>query len=348
MNKVTTINLGGKAYQLEENGYEILRQYLETAKDRLADDPDRDEVVKDFEQAIAEKCDAYITTHKNVVTTKEVEKIIEEMGPVHAEHSSTAETETVSSSKKRFYRILDGAWIGGVCNGLAAYFNIDVRIVRLVFFIFTLMQGIGAVIYIILMIIIPAARTNEEKATARGEKFNAQEFFTNIRQNIHYKPSKPDLDGIAKGFRTALQIIAGFAAVIGMIVLMSLCIAWIAAVWSIFASGALFGWPVLLGASAVLLAIFISSVFYLIIWPLQVITTEAWRFARNITKPRNSLGVITRGILWGVAIAIIAAVVAGSFAGGEIRHFQSGKFIRPDGSMICVGDIGDCDAWGTR
>lgn len=46
MNKVTTINLNGTAYQLEEVGYERLKKYLATAKKNLADDPDKDEVLE--------------------------------------------------------------------------------------------------------------------------------------------------------------------------------------------------------------------------------------------------------------------------------------------------------------
>ena len=55
MNKVVTINLNGRAYQLEEAGYDHLRTYLAHAAKQLADDPDKDEIMADFEQAIADK-----------------------------------------------------------------------------------------------------------------------------------------------------------------------------------------------------------------------------------------------------------------------------------------------------
>ena len=54
MNKVITINLNGRAYQLEERGYELLREYLEKADAKLHDNPDKDELMSDFEQAIAD------------------------------------------------------------------------------------------------------------------------------------------------------------------------------------------------------------------------------------------------------------------------------------------------------
>ena len=84
MQKVVTISLNGIAYQLEEPGYNQLRTYLERAESRLKDSPDRTEVMADLEQAVGEKCRAVLGPHKTVVNTSEVERIIEEMGPVES------------------------------------------------------------------------------------------------------------------------------------------------------------------------------------------------------------------------------------------------------------------------
>jgi phage shock protein PspC (stress-responsive transcriptional regulator) len=45
--------------------------------------------------------------------------------------------------------------LGGVSGGLAQYFNIDPIIVRILFVVFTLMHGMGLVLYIILWIVVP-------------------------------------------------------------------------------------------------------------------------------------------------------------------------------------------------
>ncbi len=82
MNKVIIINLNGVAYQLEENGYEALRAYLDTASRRLEGNPDRDEIIADIEQAIADKFRALLGANKTVVATREVEAVVAEMGPV--------------------------------------------------------------------------------------------------------------------------------------------------------------------------------------------------------------------------------------------------------------------------
>ena len=67
MNKVVTVNLAGTAYQIEDAGYEALHAYLETARQRLNGNPDRDEILSDIERAIGEKFAARLSAHKNVV-----------------------------------------------------------------------------------------------------------------------------------------------------------------------------------------------------------------------------------------------------------------------------------------
>src|SRR3954470_11468983 len=82
MNKVITINLNGVAYQLEEGGYDALRVYLDHAARRLEGNPDKDEIITDIEQAIADKFRALLVAYKTVVNTKEVTGVLAEMGPV--------------------------------------------------------------------------------------------------------------------------------------------------------------------------------------------------------------------------------------------------------------------------
>lgn len=189
MNKVVTINLNGRAYQLEEGAYEVLRTYLSDAESRLSDDPGKAEIIADLEQAVAEKCDKVLNPNKSVVSEGEIEKIIEEMGPVEGEtktDSSGPSSKTSSGAgAKRLYLLRDGAVLAGVCSGLAAYFSIDVTIVRIVFIALTVFTG-GAWIaaYIALAIIIPYAQTGEERAQAYGEPFTAQDIVDRAKERI--------------------------------------------------------------------------------------------------------------------------------------------------------------------
>src|SRR5262249_17492416 len=94
MQKVIAINLNGNAYQVEEAGYNALMAYLDAALRQLRDNPDRDEIVPDLEQAVAEKCQRFLGAHKTVVSAAEVDQIIKEMGPV----DGAADTAGASSA----------------------------------------------------------------------------------------------------------------------------------------------------------------------------------------------------------------------------------------------------------
>jgi phage shock protein PspC (stress-responsive transcriptional regulator) len=209
MNKVITLNLHGNAYQLEESGYEALRIYLETAARRLEGNPDKDEIIADIEQAIADKFRALLGAYKTVVTTKEVEQVMTEMGPVQ---DASAPDETAASAgaaagatreagapqdpanaaaggpghARRLYKISEGAMLGGVCNGLAAYSHIDVTVVRVLFAILTVFTyGAGIALYILLLFLVPPAETPAEKAAAYGAPSTAQEFIRRAKAGYY-------------------------------------------------------------------------------------------------------------------------------------------------------------------
>ena len=59
--------------------------------------------------------------------------------------------------EKQLHRIPRNKMIGGVCTGLAEYFAIDPVLIRLVFVILALHQGIGVIAYIILWIVVPVS-----------------------------------------------------------------------------------------------------------------------------------------------------------------------------------------------
>lgn len=61
MRPVITVSLNGNACQLEQGGYEALQAYLATAETDLAGSPDREEILADLEQALAEKCGRYLS-----------------------------------------------------------------------------------------------------------------------------------------------------------------------------------------------------------------------------------------------------------------------------------------------
>ncbi len=176
MQTVNTLSLNGKAYKLEEPGYARLRAYLDEADRVLAQDPDRTEILKDLEQAIGEKCAKTLDAHKDVVSAAEIEQIVAEMGPVEAAEMQGGASTPSAPVPKKLYQIRDGALIAGVCNGIAAYLNLDVTVVRIAFVVLIFLTGgFWILLYLVMMILVPSADTFEQRAAARGAPFNAQQ-----------------------------------------------------------------------------------------------------------------------------------------------------------------------------
>jgi phage shock protein PspC (stress-responsive transcriptional regulator) len=102
--------------------------------------------------------------------------------------ASGAYSNTGSSSgeaPRRLYQIREGSVISGVCKGLAAYLNIDVSIIRILFVaLVVLTGGVWILVYIVMMFVIPYAQTSEQHAAAHGWPFNAEELVT--RAKAHY------------------------------------------------------------------------------------------------------------------------------------------------------------------
>ncbi|MGE0582050.1 MAG: PspC domain-containing protein [Steroidobacteraceae bacterium] len=190
MRKVTLASLGGNTYQLEDGAHEAIAAYLERAARTLAANPDRAEILVDLEQAIADKCDTFLGKHKDVILTNEAMQIVREMGPVMgggdegaaAPDAAPADATPAGaapaserSRRKRLMRLPDEGMMGGVCSGVAAYFDIDVVWVRLAFVLLVFSTGIWLFAWLAMLIVMPAARTPEQIASARGEALSARE-----------------------------------------------------------------------------------------------------------------------------------------------------------------------------
>lgn len=199
MQKVITINLNGSAYQLDESGYEALRAYLASAEAKLGSNPDRAEIVRDLEQSVAEKCQRCLGPGKTVVSLPEVEQIVREIGPIEGDIPPPG--AAVPPTPKRLYQIREGAMLSGVCNGLAAYFNLDPTIVRIAFAGSTLvlmaLEIDGAVaipgLYVVLMFLVPYAKTPEQIAAAQSSSrdipYKVQRLVEKVKAKLHLRMS---------------------------------------------------------------------------------------------------------------------------------------------------------------
>lgn len=202
MQQLITVALNGRAFALEMPAHERLRAWLEEAARVLAADPDREEILKDLEQAIGEKLSKTLTAHKNVVTAADAEAVLTDMGPVQPAGTGGAAgaasaagaigaadaaaapppAAAPASAPRKLYRIPEGAMLFGVCNGLGAWLGLDVVVVRIAFVLLTFVTGgFMILLYLLMALLMPRAETFEQRAAARGAPFNAQELIDRAR-----------------------------------------------------------------------------------------------------------------------------------------------------------------------
>lgn len=177
MKKVITVSLNGMAYQVEEPGYDLLNRYMDRSEARLKTNPDRAEIMRDLEQSIGEKLASFLGPNKSVISEEEVESVLKEVGTVDTGEEETGNDPKTASAAgqeyRRLYRIKEGQKIAGICTGLAAYADLKVDIVRLIFILLAVFSvGIFVLIYIAMMFLVPVAYTPEQQAEARGTALN--------------------------------------------------------------------------------------------------------------------------------------------------------------------------------
>jgi phage shock protein PspC (stress-responsive transcriptional regulator) len=188
MKKAIKINLSGLIFHIDDDAYEKLKTYLDTISRHFLNKEESKEIVDDIESRIAELFQEKISEENQVITVKIVDEVIDIMGNPEdiadsGEGSEGKGTfhETYSKSK-RLYRDSENSVIGGVCGGLAAYFNVDSVIFRLLFVIFFFAGGTSILVYIILWIVLPQAVTAAQKLEMRGEKVNVSNLEKKIRE----------------------------------------------------------------------------------------------------------------------------------------------------------------------
>ena len=96
MKTVIHVSLSGhaKTFQLEEEACQALQAYLDRARARLRRDPDHDEVLRDLEQSIGEKLGKSLRGDDRVVSRKEVEVVLDEIGAVNTGNGDAAADTT--------------------------------------------------------------------------------------------------------------------------------------------------------------------------------------------------------------------------------------------------------------
>lgn len=199
MNKTVNANIGGLIFHIDEDAFQKMNRYLDTLKSYFRKSDGNTEIMDDIEARIAELLQERMGAAREIVNMEDVDHVMTAMGQPEdfedtsaepgekQESSQEPEAEIYTRVNKRLFRNPDDKVLGGVCSGISAYFNIDPIWLRLAFVISVIIFGTGILIYIILWVIIPAAKTTSEKLQMRGERVT----ITNIQKSV-----KEELDNL--------------------------------------------------------------------------------------------------------------------------------------------------------
>ena len=193
MNKTIIINMNGIVFHIEEDAYEILKNYMTDVKRHFANSADSVEITTDIENRIAEMFNGILAAeNKQVIVEQDVNTVVEQMGTVadfeNADDGNTANLNSAyiysNTEGRSLFRDPDDHLVGGVCAGIANYFDVDAVWIRLAFALCTAFAGSGLMLYIILWIVVPKAVTRADRMAMKGEKQNLQGFKKNFEDEL--------------------------------------------------------------------------------------------------------------------------------------------------------------------
>ncbi|WP_413670322.1 PspC domain-containing protein [Mucilaginibacter sp. Mucisp86] len=192
MNKTIIININGMVFHIEEDAYEVLKNYMTDVKRHFSTSADSLEITTDIENRIAEMFNEILARDaKQVIVEADVKEVTEQMGSV--QDFETAETDAKSAGgnpfeynteRRRLFRDPDDHLISGVCAGIANYFDVNPAWVRLAFVISTFFAAMGLVIYVILWMVVPKAITRADRMAMKGEKQDLKGFKKNFEEEL--------------------------------------------------------------------------------------------------------------------------------------------------------------------
>jgi phage shock protein PspC (stress-responsive transcriptional regulator) len=314
MKTTVKINLSGQIFDLDNDAYQALKDYLDAISQRFRDMEEGAEIISDIESRIAELFQSKISDKKEVITIEDVNDVITIMGQPedYLEEKSVNEESGKSYSKgrksKKYYRDGDNAILGGVCSGLGAYFGIENWLMRLLWVIFFFATGGGPlfILYIVLWIAVPKAVTAAEKLEMRGEKVNVsniektvKEEYETVKENVKEGYEKVKR---SKELKKTGNVIDEIFHVIGQIVLVFLKIILV-----------IIGFAFIISGLAVLFALSVAVFFRDSILSTEIFGEPIQSFNEffGILGDPTSMTLISVALFFAIVIPLIALIYAG-------------------------------------
>jgi phage shock protein PspC (stress-responsive transcriptional regulator) len=227
MKQVININFHGQVVPIEVTAFDLLKNYTESLSRYFANEEGKEEIINDIESRIGELFQERLKKGSTCITDDDVNAIIKSMGsPEELEAVDEIGSSNSSSGKQskgpdpfqfqpgnsnRLFRNENDKIIGGVCGGLANYFNIDPILVRIIFIVLLLVGGAGFLAYLILWIALPSSASTEIGST---------------RKKLFRDPDEKIIAGVCSGMGNYFGVSAWIPRVLFLLPFLGLVFRW--------------------------------------------------------------------------------------------------------------------------
>lgn len=218
MKKTFSANISGHIYNIDEDAYNLLQDYLNQLHATFRG-IEGDEIVADIEGRVSELLDERPDGAK-VVTLTDVNSVIETMGrpeqlgePAGATPPPFHGVEGPQERpQKKLYRDVRNEVFGGVLSGVAQYFGWNVTILRIFAVVAALCTYFWPCVlaYLIAWMVIPPARTAAQILQMQGEPVNISTVGATVMDRASSAVNSVDTGGFANMVKTALSILGKF------------------------------------------------------------------------------------------------------------------------------------------
>lgn len=248
MKETVNASISGIAFILDRECYVALSDFLNKTHNSIPNQQEAERLVAEVEASIAEQILSAQSADKPVSMAL-LRPIIEQLGGQVTTTSYTENQDYTSPNPtpltKRLFRNPKGAILGGVCSGMASYFRLDVVIFRILFLIpfffggisfiwrfnqFGIHETIGSsingtafLVYIILWIAIPKAKTPRQVLEMQGEPITVDNIVQHSYANMqpHNSTSSNIIVSILKAiaiiFTSSLFLAAAISVVLSLV-----------------------------------------------------------------------------------------------------------------------------------
>lgn len=210
MKEITRIHIAKISYDIEIPAKKDLEQYLHTLESYGSDS----EIINDIEIRMTELLEERGIKKGGVITRNDVDALKEQLGEpseIMGEGDMALGEQVIEPGTKKLFRDTDSPVLGGVLSGIAYFFGISPVWTRILFIILALASfGTAFLVYIVLWIAVPPAKTAADKLQMRGRPVTVR----SIREFNENEATKQFREGAVSG-RRVITVVAGTLAVFG-------------------------------------------------------------------------------------------------------------------------------------